>query len=123
MDQKYDLYEEDPEERAQNTSITETIVIHRKVSGLPVIDRLVSENIALRRKYEELARKVSELEREKPRILYFREVPLEEAEGLISEFLRKHRKARVSEIAESLELDVETVFSVLRRLKEEGKVE
>jgi Mn-dependent DtxR family transcriptional regulator len=57
------------------------------------------------------------------RILYFREVSFEEAKELVSNCLREYKKARVSEMAENLEIDVETVFAVLHQLKKEGRIE
>ena len=124
MDQKYEFFEE-LKDREQNTSITTTeiIVKHQEISASPVIERLIVENKLLRERYEELAKKVDELANEKSRILYVKEVSFEEARELISDYLKEHKKARVSEIAENLEIDVETVFAVLHQLKQEGRIE
>lgn len=124
MNQDYELYEE-LKNREQNTSITATeiIVKQQTISASPLIERLIAEIKLLRERYEEIEKRVDKSEREKPRILYYREVSFEEAKELVSDYLREHKKARVSEIAENLEIDVETVFSVLHQLKEEGRIE
>lgn len=124
MNQDYELYEE-LKNREQNTSITATeiIVKQQTISASPLIERLIAENKLLRERYEELAKRVGELENEKPSVLYFKEVSFEEAKELVSSYLMEHKKARVSEMAENLAIDVETIFAVLHQLKEEGKIE
>ena len=60
---------------------------------------------------------------ESVKIIDIRNVGREKAEKEIIEYLSKKENAYASEISEYLKLDLELVFSILKELKKEGRVE
>lgn len=69
---------------------------------------------------EAIKRFIEDMEEKK--VIYVREMTLEQAKKEIVEHLKGHRSAYVSEIAEDLGIDVELAFRAVEELEKEGIV-
>jgi len=76
-----------------------------------------SRNAVIR---EAIRRFIEEMEEAK--VLYVRDVTLKQAEKEIVEYLKRHGSAYVSEMAESLGINVELAFKAVGELEKEGVV-
>lgn len=76
-----------------------------------------SRNAVIR---EAIRRFIEEMKEAK--VLYVRDVTLEQAEKEIVEYLKRHGSAYVSEMAESLGINVELAFKAVGELEKEGIV-
>jgi len=74
-------------------------------------------------KIEELERKIQELESIKEKVILIREIDEETAKREILELINKRKIMYPSEIAEELNIDVELVFKIIKKLKAEGKID
>lgn len=61
-------------------------------------------------------------EMEEAKVLYVKDVTLEQAKREIVEYLKRHGSAYVSEVAESLGVDIELAFKAVEELEKEGVV-
>jgi len=61
-------------------------------------------------------------EMEEAKVLYVRDVTLEQAKREIVEYLKRHGSAYVSEMAESLGVNIELAFEAVDELEKEGVV-
>ena len=59
---------------------------------------------------------------EEAKVLYVRDVTLEQAKREIVEYLKRHGSAYVSEMAESLGVNIELAFEAVDELEKEGVV-
>lgn len=59
---------------------------------------------------------------EETKVVYLREITLEQAKKEIVEHLRRHGSAYVSEIAEDLGIEIELAFKAVKELGKEGVV-
>ena len=69
---------------------------------------------------EAISRFIEEMREAK--VIYVRDMTLEQAKGEIMEHLRRHGSAYVSEIAEDLGIDIELAFKAVKELEKEGAV-
>ena len=61
-------------------------------------------------------------EMEEAKVLYVRDVTVEQAKREIVEYLKRHGSAYVSEMAESLGINIELAFKAVEELEKEGIV-
>lgn len=61
-------------------------------------------------------------EMEETKVIYVREMTLEQAKKNIVEHLKRHGSAYVSEIAEDLGIDIELAFKAAEELEKEGTI-
>lgn len=61
-------------------------------------------------------------EMEETKVLYVRDVTVEQAKREIIEYLKRHGSAYVSEMAESLGINIELAFKAVEELEKEGIV-
>lgn len=61
-------------------------------------------------------------EMEEAKVLYVRDVTVEQAKREIMEYLKRHGSAYVSEMAESLGINIELAFKAVEKLEKEGVV-
>lgn len=88
-----------------------------KLEGLRARLGYRSRNAVIR---EAVGRFIEEMEEAK--VLYVRDVTVEEAKGEIVEYLKRHGSAYVSEMAESLGVNIELAFKVVEELEKKGVV-
>ena len=61
-------------------------------------------------------------EMEEAKVLYVRNVTVEQAKGEITEYLKHHSSAYISEMAESLGINIELAFKAVEELEKQGIV-
>jgi metal-responsive CopG/Arc/MetJ family transcriptional regulator len=61
-------------------------------------------------------------EMEEAKVLYVRDLTVEQAKGEIVEYLKRHGSAYVTEMAESLGVSIELAFKAVEELEKEGVV-
>lgn len=57
------------------------------------------------------------------KVIQIRDVSKSKAQKEILDYMKRHREAYASDISEELELDLDLVFSILKKLNSEGVVE
>ncbi len=90
------------------------------------LEKLSYELELTRFELSEIKKEVEELrsvKNIKSNVIVLQDVPFDNAKGMIEIYLKKHKKAFLSDIVNDLKLDLRLAHKVIEILKEEGKLE